>query len=140
MLTWRAIIGMFDVVAMMTVRSASRPPVRGSSSCTSSETTSAISLPARRPRQVCRIAAHGCRRGWLGHRVPPRAEDATPYQVSHSTQVAGYAASHGGDDRRIGNLFLGDPARAHGPASRVSTPITAPPGTTDIPQRDSNPA
>ncbi len=42
----------------------------------------------------------------------------TPYHVPHSTQVAGYAAIHGGDDRYIGNIFLGgDPALAYGPKS-----------------------
>ena len=40
----------------------------------------------------------------------------TPYHVPHSTQVAGYAAILGGDDRYIGNIFLGgDPALAYGP-------------------------
>ena len=39
--------------------------------------------------------------------------------MPHSTQVAGYAAIHGGDDRYIGNIFLGgDPASAYGPTSR----------------------
>jgi len=45
--------------------------------------------------------------------VPDRA---TPYHVPHSTQVAGYAVIFGGDDRWIGNLFVGgDPAVAYGP-------------------------
>ncbi|MDR2564988.1 MAG: right-handed parallel beta-helix repeat-containing protein [Bifidobacteriaceae bacterium] len=38
---------------------------------------------------------------------------ATPYHVPHSTEVAGYAVVHGGDDRWVGNVFLGpggDPA------------------------------
>jgi hypothetical protein len=44
--------------------------------------------------------------------VPDRA---TPYHRPHSTQVAGYAVIWGGDDRWIGNLFLGgDVARAYG--------------------------
>ena len=34
----------------------------------------------------------------------------TPYHVPHSTQVAGYAAIYGGDDRYIGNVFLGGDA------------------------------
>ena len=43
-------------------------------------------------------------------------ERPTPYHVPHSTQVAGYAAIHGGDDRHIGNVFLGgDAALAYGP-------------------------
>ena len=45
-------------------------------------------------------------------------ERPTPYHVPHSTQVAGYAAIHGGDDRYVGNIFLGgDPALAYGPKS-----------------------
>ena len=43
--------------------------------------------------------------------LDPVLERPTPYHVPHSTQVAGYAAIHGGDDRYIGNIFLGgDPA------------------------------
>jgi hypothetical protein len=39
---------------------------------------------------------------------------ATPYHVPHSTQVAGYAVIYGGDDRYVGNIFLGgDPDRAY---------------------------
>ena len=42
----------------------------------------------------------------------PVVERPTPYHRPHSTQVAGYAAIYGGDDRCIGNVFLGgDPAR-----------------------------
>ena len=44
--------------------------------------------------------------------VPDRA---TPYHRPHSTQVAGYAVIWGGDDRWIGNLFLGgEVAQAYG--------------------------
>ncbi|MGK5684201.1 right-handed parallel beta-helix repeat-containing protein [Actinoplanes sp. URMC 104] len=40
---------------------------------------------------------------------------ATPYHRPHSTQVAGYAYIRGGDDRWVGNLFVGgDPAVAYG--------------------------
>ena len=40
---------------------------------------------------------------------------ATPYHLPHSTQVAGYAFIRGGDDRYIGNIFLGgDLAEAYG--------------------------
>ena len=47
--------------------------------------------------------------------LEPVLERPTPYHVPHSTQVAGYAAIHGGDDRHIGNIFLGgDPALAYG--------------------------
>jgi len=52
--------------------------------------------------------------------LEPVLERPTPYHVPHSTQVAGYAAIHGGDDRHIGNVFLGgDPASAYGPTSRA---------------------
>jgi hypothetical protein len=50
----------------------------------------------------------------------PVVERPTPYHRPHSTQVAGYAAIYGGDDRYIGNIFLGgDPAQAYGPDARV---------------------
>jgi hypothetical protein len=50
----------------------------------------------------------------------PVIERPTPYHRPHSTQVAGYAAIYGGDDRHIGNVFLGgDPDQAYGPGSRV---------------------
>ena len=50
----------------------------------------------------------------------PVVERPTPYHRPHSTQVAGYAAIYGGDDRHIGNVFLGgDPDRAYGPDARV---------------------
>ncbi len=51
--------------------------------------------------------------------IQPVLERPTPYHVPHSTQVAGYAAIHGGDDRHIGNIYLGgDPAEAYDPAAR----------------------
>jgi len=51
----------------------------------------------------------------------PVIERPTPYHRPHSTQVAGYAAIYGGDDRYIGNVFLGgDPAQAYGPESQVA--------------------
>lgn len=31
----------------------------------------------------------------------------TPYHENHSTKIAGYAATHGGDDRYYGNIFVG---------------------------------
>ncbi|WP_121193522.1 right-handed parallel beta-helix repeat-containing protein [Motilibacter peucedani] len=40
-------------------------------------------------------------------RWEPVWDRATPYHVPHSTQVAGYAVIYGGDDRFIGNVFLG---------------------------------
>jgi hypothetical protein len=47
----------------------------------------------------------------------------TPYHLPHSTVVAGYAAILGGDDRYVGNIFLGgDVGLAYGsttPAERV---------------------
>jgi hypothetical protein len=50
----------------------------------------------------------------------PVIERPTPYHRPHSTQVAGYAAIYGGDDRYIGNVFLGgDPDQAYGPDARV---------------------
>ena len=50
----------------------------------------------------------------------PVLERPTPYHRPHSTQVAGYAAIYGGDDRYIGNVFLGgDPGQAYGPDSRI---------------------
>lgn len=36
---------------------------------------------------------------------------ATPYHVPHSTQISGFAVTTAGDDRFLGNLFLGDPER-----------------------------
>ena len=51
--------------------------------------------------------------------LQPVLERPTPYHVPHSTQLAGYAAIHGGDDRHVGNIFLGgDAALAYGPTSR----------------------
>ena len=51
--------------------------------------------------------------------IDPIVERPTPYHVPHSTQVAGYAAITGGDDRYVGNLFLSDdPALAYTPQSR----------------------
>jgi hypothetical protein len=51
--------------------------------------------------------------------LEPILERPTPYHVPHSTQVAGYAAIHGGDDRYTGNIFLGgDPAEAYAPGAR----------------------
>ena len=51
--------------------------------------------------------------------IDPIVERPTPYHVPHSTQVAGYAAITGGDDRYIGNLLLSDdPALAYTPESR----------------------
>ncbi|GAA1845521.1 right-handed parallel beta-helix repeat-containing protein [Microlunatus capsulatus] len=51
--------------------------------------------------------------------IDPIVERPTPYHVPHSTQVAGYAAITGGDDRYVGNLFLADdPALAYAPGSR----------------------
>jgi hypothetical protein len=46
---------------------------------------------------------------------------ATPYHRPHSTQVAGYAVVYGGDDRWVGNLFVGDnrPGYAQAPPKSV---------------------
>lgn len=56
-------------------------------------------------------------------RVEPVLDRATPYHRPHSTQVAGYAVVHGGDDRFIGNLFLGGdrPGYAVPPAGKSRT-------------------
>lgn len=40
-------------------------------------------------------------------RLEPVPDRATPYHRPHSTQVAGYAVIFGGDDRYVGNLFVG---------------------------------
>ncbi|HEX6523578.1 MAG TPA: right-handed parallel beta-helix repeat-containing protein [Streptosporangiaceae bacterium] len=48
-------------------------------------------------------------------RLVPVMDRATPYHRPHSTQVAGYAVIYGGDDRWIGNVFLGgDIEKAYG--------------------------
>jgi hypothetical protein len=51
-------------------------------------------------------------------RIEPVLDRATPYHVPHSTQIAGYAVISGGDDRYIGNIFVGtDPDAAYGPGA-----------------------
>ena len=51
--------------------------------------------------------------------VDPVVDRPTPYHVPHSTQVAGYAAILAGDDRYIGNIFLGgDVSQAYGANAR----------------------
>jgi hypothetical protein len=51
-------------------------------------------------------------------RLEPVPDRATPYHRPHSTEVAGYAVIAGGDDRYIGNIFLGgDQAEAVRPGS-----------------------
>jgi hypothetical protein len=48
-------------------------------------------------------------------RLVPVHDRATPYHRPHSTQVAGFAVIYSGDDRWIGNVFLGgDIAKAYG--------------------------
>jgi len=52
-------------------------------------------------------------------RLEPVMARATPYHVAHSTQVAGFAAIAGGDDRFLANVFLAgnkDYAYPHGSA------------------------
>ena len=66
-------------------------------------------------------------------RLEPVMDRATPYHVPHSTQVAGYAVIYGGDDRYVGNVFLGgDAAQAYGAGARRASapPATARPVTT----------
>jgi hypothetical protein len=49
-------------------------------------------------------------------RLEPVPDRATPYHRPHSTQVSGYAIVIGGDDRYVGNLFVGgDDRMAYGP-------------------------
>jgi len=56
-------------------------------------------------------------------RLEPVMDRATPYHRPHSTQVAGYAVIYGGDDRYIGNVFLGgDADEAYGPAAFGDAP------------------
>jgi len=45
-------------------------------------------------------------RGKMVHRK--MLDRATPYHVPHSTEVAGFAATYGGDDRFFNNIFIGD--------------------------------
>jgi len=45
-------------------------------------------------------------------RVQPVLDRATPYHLPHSTDVAGFAVIYGGDDRYIGNIFVGRGADA----------------------------
>jgi hypothetical protein len=40
-------------------------------------------------------------------RLEPVMDRATPYHLPHSTQVAGFSVIAGGDDRWVGNVFLG---------------------------------
>ena len=55
----------------------------------------------------------------------PVMDRATPYHRPHTTQVSGYAVIRGGDDRFIGNVFLGgDVGAAYGAGAQ---PV-APPG------------
>lgn len=55
--------------------------------------------------------------------LEPVMDRATPYHRPHSTQVAGYAVIRGGDDRYIGNVFLGgDLAGAYGPRDEGQSP------------------
>ena len=43
----------------------------------------------------------------------PVRDRATPYHVPHSTEVAGYAFVYSGDDRFVGNLFIGAPGNGY---------------------------
>lgn len=45
-------------------------------------------------------------RGKMEHRK--MLDRATPYHVPHSTEIAGFAVTYGGDDRYVNNLFIGD--------------------------------
>ena len=49
-------------------------------------------------------------------RLEPVLDRPTPFHLPHSTQVAGDAAIYGGDDRHVGNIYLGGDGRpAYGP-------------------------
>ena len=57
--------------------------------------------------------------------IEPVIDRPTPYHIPHSTQVAGYAAILGGDDRYVGNIFLaGDASSAYGPTKRPQQVIS----------------
>lgn len=59
-------------------------------------------------------------------RLEPVLDRATPYHRPHSTQVAGYAVIYGGDDRYVGNLFVGgDPGAAYGAGAEGEGPPLA---------------
>ncbi|RFB15340.1 DUF1565 domain-containing protein [Bacillus sp. HNG] len=45
-------------------------------------------------------------RGKMVHRK--MLDRATPYHVPHSTEIAGFAVTYGGDDRFFNNIFIGD--------------------------------
>ncbi len=64
-------------------------------------------------------------------RLVPVHDRATPYHQPHSTQVAGYAVIYGGDDRYVGNVFLGasglrrdSAAAAYGPTAFGTAPAS----------------
>ena len=48
-------------------------------------------------------------------RMQPVLDRATPYHVPHSTHVAGYAFIYAGDDRYVGNVFVGAQGDVYGP-------------------------
>src|SRR5699024_7165242 len=61
--------------------------------------------------------------------LEPVVDRPTPYHLPHSTEVAGYAAIRGGDDRWIANLVTA-PAGEPGPYGRAPSPIAhRPPAT-----------
>ena len=63
-------------------------------------------------------------------RLEPVPDRATPYHLPHSTQVAGVATIAGGDDRYLGNIFLGgDVAAAYAPGGQGPFHLTAGFGT-----------
>ena len=108
------------------------PGCRGTSTTTTTATCSSRSATGRtsstttsshrRPRWSCsaRAAPSSTTSSAARSGSQPVLERPTPYHVPHSTQVAGYAAIHGGDDRHIGNIFLGgDAAQAYGPTARA---------------------
>jgi hypothetical protein len=62
--------------------------------------------------------------------VQPQEDRATPYHLPHSTEVAGYARCQTGDDRYVGNVFLGGAVEeAYGKAWLDRTAHRPAPGT-----------
>jgi len=57
-------------------------------------------------------------------RVQRVLDRATPYHAPQSTDLAGVAFVHGGDDRYVGNLFVGAPGGAFD--ARVAVPVPEP--------------
>jgi hypothetical protein len=56
--------------------------------------------------------------------LEPVPDRPTPYHVPHSTQVAGYAAIYGGDDRHTANIYIGgDSVQAYARTARAGASV-----------------